>query len=715
MTVNIIKKLTRNKLRTSTHKALSPVVVAMILSACTATTPSQKVTDEVSQSSTQQQDGVFGHTPLRQAKMLGVHSNPTHITQGDSANASNRATIERDALQVIETPKVSQGPRLAGLDDLSDLPIAEGVTTLNLNDLPLPAFINKVYGDILSLPFAIDPALKAQQDLVTLRLPKEVTNRELFRIAKAVLADYGVALIEDTNIYRFVASKETKNSDVPLLVSGRALPEVPVSHRPIFQLVQLKSVRNTGVVRWLKEAIKGRRLDIFEDPDRNAVWFKGSRDDIKYALEILEVLDQPLLKGRYSQSLKPTFLTAQQLATDLEKVLKSEGYQVSQMPPYGAILLITLESANQVVVFAADKEVLLHVREWAEALDNKSEDEIENGLFFYKVQSTQAEALAEVLQSLNVVSGVQGESSDGPKVSSRTPTNGDENNEPMLVVEKNLNMLVYRGSGKTWANILSVLKEIDKPAPQVLIEVIVAEVTRNDDKQTGVAWAIENIDVDSLDGVLTFGNLATGGTTNLVLNSAGETRAVLRALYANDLAVIRSSPRVMVKSGETANIDVGTEIPIITSQNTGLDNVAGAVNQEISYRKTGVLLNVEPVVQGDGVVQIKIKQELSQEAESQSGDIGSPSIFTRSLETVLSLNDGGSVLMGGLISTNYTEGTSKVPLLGDIPLFGKLFRSDGRTEATTELMIMIVPYIITDGSEAVAISEEFQRRLSEVQ
>lgn len=657
-----------------------------------------------------EKEGVFGHKKLRESRAPKTTSESvsTIETQEQFINAN-----KNEKLQIIETPKVNLGVQIAGNEDISLFPEAEGAITLNLNDLPLPAFINKIFGDLLGLAFSLDPALKSQEDLVTLRLPEEVTKRELYRISRAVLTDYGVALIEDEGVLRFVASKETKNGDVPLLISGRALPEVPSSHRPIFQLVQLKSVRNTSVVRWLKEAIEGKRLEIFEDPNRNAVWLKGSREDVKYALDILEVLDQPLLKGRYSQSLKPTFLSANQLANDLEKVLKSEGYEVSQTPPYGAILLVPLESNNQVAVFAADRQVLLHVREWAETLDDKSESEIEDGLFFYKVQSTQAEALAEVLQSLNVVQVGNASSETSNRVSSRI---ADENSqsESSLVVEKNLNMLVYRGSGESWANIIEILKELDKPAPQVLIEVIVAEVTRNNDKQTGVAWAIENINVDGLDGALSFGNLATRGTTNLVFESAGQTRAVLRALYSNDLAVIRSSPRVMVKSGETANIDVGTEIPIITSQNTGLDNVAGAVNQEISYRKTGVLLDVEPVVQGDGVVQIKIRQELSQEAENQSADIGSPSIFTRSLETVLSLNDGGSVLMGGLISSNYTDGTGKVPLLGDIPILGNLFRTDGRTEANTELMIMIVPYIIKDGNEAISISDEFRSRLSQL-
>lgn len=696
------------------HIVICMLSIFTLIGCVSSKTPNDNATVDKNRESTASNKNVFNHLHLREPREI---TTTVSVNKGVTSSVDVNDTSGRK-IQVVETPKVKLGAALAGTDDSSAISLSEGVSTLNLNDLPLPIFINKVFGDILGLAFSIDPALKKQQDLVTLRLPTEVTNRDLFRIARAVLSDYGVALIEDSGIYRFVANKDSTSDDVPIIVSGRALPDVPTSHRPIFQLVQLSSVRNTGVVRWLKEATEGKRLEIIEDANRNAVWLKGNREDVKYALDILDVLDQPLLKGRYSQSFKPTFLTAQQLAADLEKVLKSEGYEVSQMPPFGAILIVPLESTNQVIVFAADKDVLLHVRDWAETLDNKSETEIENGLFFYKVQSTQAESLAEVLQSLSVVSAApntQGADRDsGQTVSSRF-TSDDNDQEPSLVIEKNLNMLVYRGSGESWANILTILKELDKPAPQVLIEVIVAEVTRNDDKQTGVAWAIDNIDIGDLTGVASFGNAAARGTTNLVLEGAGETKAVLRALYANDLAVIRSSPKIMVKSGETANIDVGTEIPIITSQNSGLDNIAGAVNQEISYRKTGVLLQVEPVVQGDGVVQIKIKQELSQEAESQSESIGSPSIFTRSLETVLSLNDGGSVLMGGLISTNYNDGTSKVPLLGDIPLFGRLFRSDGRTEATTELMIMIVPYIITDGAQAISISEEFKKRLTPVE
>ncbi len=173
---------------------------------------------------------------------------------------------------------------------------------------------------------------------------------------------------------------------------------------------------------------------------------------------------------------------------------------------------------------------------------------------------------------------------------------------------------------------------------------------------------------------------------------------------------ILSTPRILVKSGEVASIDVGTEVPIITSQATAPDLNDGSILQSIQYRKTGVLLEIEAVVHSGQRVDLKLSQEVSEAAATDTSDISSPSIFSRRLQTSLSLQDGESTLLGGLISSTRTDGKTKVPLLGDIPVIGRAFQNRRREGTRTELLMLITPYVIEDASQARAITGAIRSR-----
>lgn len=165
----------------------------------------------------------------------------------------------------------------------------------------------------------------------------------------------------------------------------------------------------------------------------------------------------------------------------------------------------------------------------------------------------------------------------------------------------------------------------------------------------------------------------------------------------------------MVRSGQSANVSVGSEVPIISRQSTS-DEVAGIL-QDVQYRKTGISLDVTPTVYSDGRIDLEISQEVSQAAPTESSTINSPTILSRNLNTRLSLQDGSSILIGGLISNNATKGNSRIPILGDLPWIGHLFRVDSQSADRSELMVLIVPYLIKNGSQAEAITRAFRERL----
>ena len=599
---------------------------------------------------------------------------------------------------------------------------------VSFHNVPLVPFINEVFGEELRMSFVISPRLRENTDLVTLKLTEPLSPSQLFATARRVLGEYGVDLQQtEEGILSFTPSQEAASRDVPLLVSGRTLPEVPPTHRTIFQLVQLEVVRGPQVRDWLQEAFDRKDLRIFDDPDRNALLLRGSANTLARALAMIEVLDQPLLRGRNGLIIEPVFMSPGELAGALDSVLRAEGYQPSlDRTTDGSVILLTLESVNKVIVFAAGQGTIDHVAQWARTLDTRHMVSIDQAVFTYEVQNIQAEELTVTLNQmlgadLGPVPSSDQQAAPSERRSREEPLERGAQSRPTspaggrIVVDKNRNLVIFRGSGEEWGELRSVIEKLDKSVPSVLIEVLIAEVTLTDEEQTGFEFMIRG----ALDGRgLTLGTLGALGVgaqgLSFTLDSSGQTRAVLNFFYKDDRVVIRSRPRLLVKSGETASIDVGNEIPVITRISDSEQQVGGSTNvlQEVSYRKTGVQLEIKPVVQSNGLVDLQISQQLSEARPTAATSLaGSPTILNRQISTSLTLRDGGSLLMGGLISGNQSSGQSGVPVLGRLPGIGRLFRTDALQEDRTELMVMVTPYVIADHEEGWELTRTIREQL----
>ena len=644
--------------------------------------------------------------PIRPPKAL-----PASVPSEEDAPPSHEEP--REALRTIRTPGVVIQRTVAeGVADRLGEDLEGDPVRVSFHDVPLVPFINEVFGEELGMSFVISPDLRDKTDLVTLKLTEPLPPRQLFATVRRVLREYGVDLTEvEEGILTFVPSQEISSRDVPLLISGRALPAVPVTHRVIFQLVPLKVVRGPQVRGLLLDAFDNRDLEILEDPDRNALLLKGRMDMVAQALAMVEVLDQPLLRGRHSTLIEPVFLEATELAGALNSVLRAEGYESSLGGEGGSLILLALESVDRLAVFAADQSTLEHVKAWARTLDARRKDAIEEAVFTYEVQNTQAEELTGTLnQMLGAVLTPEPQASE-----EGSPSAGRAQASDRIVVDKNRNMLLFRGTGKAWAEIRRVIKKLDKSVPSVLIEVLIAEITLTDEEKTGFEFLVRGAlgSLGLTGGTIPGLDVGTQGLS-FTLDSSGETRALLDLFYKNDKVVIRSRPRLLVKSGETANIEVGNEIPVITQISDEARQVGGSTNvlQDISYRKTGVQLEIKPIVQANGLVDLQISQQLSEARPTAVTNLpGSPTILNRQISTSLTLRDGGSLLMGGLISGNQSAGQSGVPYLARLPLLGRLFRSDAFQEDRTELVVMVTPYVIADHEEGWEITRRIREQL----
>nr|MDQ3039277.1 hypothetical protein [Pseudomonadota bacterium] len=385
--------------------------------------------------------------------------------------------------------------------------------------------------------------------------------------------------------------------------------------------------------------------------------------------------------------------------------------------------VLPLSSANTVLIFAADARVLEHAVEWARTIDRPNPTAGADSLFYYLAQNTRAEDIARTLNGVRaaVAQPVAALAATvpvpvGSPVVAVSPMAGGEISGGRLVVDEPRNALIFQGPASAWGRILPLVKQMDKAARQVMIEVTIAEVSLDDNEEFGVAWLAKN-DVGRFNGRLSQGILAgaTGGSGGLtyLLDIAGQTRAQLRAFAEDNRVTVLSTPRLMVKSGSEASIDVGTEVPTLSSQSASQQQTDGTSNilQTIQYRKTGIILNIKPIIYSDNRVDLEIRQEVSEALPLGSDSaVQSPSIFNRAVSTSLSLRDGSSILIGGLMSSRATNVDSGVPYLKDIPVIGNAFKTQNRRKNRTELVLMIVPYIVESDDQATALTRSLGER-----
>ena len=573
--------------------------------------------------------------------------------------------------------------------------------SINFEGVGLPSFINTVFGELLKVTFEIDSAIMAREQLVTLRTAEPLQPDDFYRLVTQVLGNYGVSVAYQHNVYRIVENEQAQR-EIPRIIRSRALTNVPGDMRPVFYYATINNISVKIMEVWIGLALRNR-LDAVTVPNSNALLLLGNAEDVAAAIDVIDILDQPNLAGNRSIKISPAFWSVRKLTEQLIQVLRAEGYSIEAGPESDApIKLITVEALNTIIVFASSEQNLQHVVDWASELDQPGQTINTTGVFYHQVQNTNAEELATIVRALV---------SEQPNLDNE----GDqrkERSEARVVVDAARNAIIFRGSAEEYAQFRSLIEQMDRAPYEVMIEATVAEVTLDQGESLGI---VLNFD----DSVTAASNRTTFQSDNgLIVNliqDRGDFTAALNAAADRNQVSILSSPRLIAASGKTASMQVGTQVPIITTQQTAPDGSIGGTSnilQQVQYRSTGVVLNISPIVNSANRVELTISQEVSDAQANDTSDIQSPIILTRSVETTLSVDDGETVMLAGLISENYSTGETGVPFLKDIPILGSLFKTSSRAVQKTELIVLLTPYIIDSRDTSRLIRDAFREKLS---
>jgi len=643
-----------------------------------------------------------------------LYSTPdVEVSKADIKGADSR----KSELAVTVPPAPPAPTKTSSVTPSAPVPAKVETADINLmfDQIPLPSFIQVTFGTILKKNYSVDPQVATRTDLVTLRTGSAQTPTQVLATAIMLLKTYGIAVTELGGFYR-IAPDTNQSAYAPEIRRGRAQPDVPLPLRPIFNLIELTSVKSSDIANPLRYMF-GQKITIQEDSVRNAIMISGLSTDVNAALEAIQVLDQPMMRGRSSRRIAPASLSADELSKKLVEVLGAEGYSISTSLGVGAaIMLVPVPTSNSLLVFGGDPAVLDHVVAWAKQLDQAdNSDRRSGGYFTYPVKYSDAQDLAKTMQEIlaSAPAPAPVAATGGAAATARAPSK--------IVVNTASNTLIFVSSQDQYMQLLGILKELDQPSKSALIEVTVAEVNVTDANQLGVEWTMNPIS-QSNGNILaqTAGGLSLqpGGLTVNFLNSASQVRATLNALASAKKGKILSTPRVMARNGETATISVGDQVPIITSQlsnaNTqvgGTTGSTGGILQTVQYLPTGVILKVKPIIHSGNRVELDVSQEVSAASTTTTGVNTSPTITSRKVDTKLSIRDGATVLLGGLMSSDEERNDTGIPLLKDIPGLGQLFRTNKNSINKTELIVLITPYIIDDDLVAEQVTKAFRDEL----
>ncbi|CAD2226102.1 general secretory pathway component, cryptic [Pseudoalteromonas sp. 3J6] len=621
-------------------------------------------------------------------------------------------------VQVLHLKKIKKGlAKYAALFLAASLSMSVAAVeyAANFKGTDINEFIN-IVGKNLNKTIIIDPNVRGKVNVRSYELMDEALYYQFFL---NVLEVYGYSAVEmDNNIIKIEKSSDAKKSNVPLITAdSQALGDMMIT-----RVVRVKnvSVQELGpLVRQFSDQKDGGHVANFNAA--NVMMLTGHAASVNRLVEIIRSVDQA--GDKRVDIVKLKFATADDVVSVVENIYKDSGK--GSVPEF-LIPKVVADGRTNSVIVSGEGQARTRAIELIKRLDGELESQGNTKVFY--LNYAKAEDLVKVLQG---VSKSLAEDSKG----GATKTRSSNKNDTSIEAHPDSNSLVITAQPDTMRSLESVIARLDIRRAQVLVEAIIIEVMEGDGVNFGLQWISEEggmlqfnngttVPVGALavaaeqarDTTITktiigtetgtpteydetsegdYGPLASllGGINGLAMGVIkNDWGAIVQAVSTDTNSNILATPSITTMDNEEASILVGQEVPIITGSQTGSNNTNPF--QTVERQEVGIKLKVTPQINDGSAVQLTIEQEVSSVSGATAVDI---SVNKRAIKTTVMADDGGMVVLGGLIDEDVQESVSKVPLLGDIPILGHLFKSTNTTKRKRNLIVFIRPTIIRDG------------------
>lgn len=612
-----------------------------------------------------------------------------------------------------------------------------GAYSLNFDEADLGEVAKVILSDILGLNYVLSPKVAGK---VTLQTTEALTKEELMPTLEMVLRMNNAALVRDGRIYHIEPAAEALySSDI---ASGAARPGYQT------KVIPIKNVAVQEIADLLKPLVHDKTI-LHVDGTRNILIASGTPDEMARVMDMVNTFDIDVLRGRSFGVFSLAHVDPETIIDELEEVFKSSGKEGDNE----FFRFIPIERLSAILAITHQASYLHDIENWIRRLD-KANSATGGGVNVYKVQHSDAEELADTLneiftgaqkkeKSAKVAPGKKsGEISNKPAEDKSTSKKGSVSSKPTgdanvsnvgdvrIISDKANNSIIIVATPHEYQVILPVIKQLDILPLQVLIDAMIVSVDLKDDLKYGIQWFLDHggSSISNGAGAVTLGSVAsasaaafTSGGLSAVYNS-GVVNAILSSQALKNNVNIISSPSLMVLNNQEATIEVGTQIPIlsstlsgagITTDGTGTGGTSGLVtNSQIQYKDTGVKLEVTPRVNANGMVIMEIKQSVSDPVESTIGVQSSAAIDKKEINSSVAVLDGETIVLGGLIKETNTYNKAGVPWFHQLPWVGPLFGNTTNNKDKTELVVLITPRVVKSKQDSRLVTNEFRRKLT---
>ncbi|MGE3774131.1 MAG: type II secretion system secretin GspD [Gammaproteobacteria bacterium] len=591
-------------------------------------------------------------------------------------------------------------------------PPEEHSLTLNFKDADIRAFISAV-ADLTHQNFVVDPRVQGR---VTVISSAPTDPDDLYEVFLSILKVHGFTAVKKDGVTKIVPEMLAKQDATPTIAPGslRAGEEIVTGVIPVHFVSAAELV---PILRPLLPQDSHMAATV----GTNVLIVADSGANVKRMVDIVGKLDLDTTHG--IDVVRLDYATATDVAQLLETLTtKARGAN----PPGGeAQAAFAADERTNSILLAGSPQMKLRYRALISSLDTPA-GETEAIKVIYLKYAT-AEDLVSVLQE--VISGQSSPSMSGSaapqggQVRQRRPLQialggnaGGSFGDVRVTADEATNALIVQGPPRDVKRVLEVVTQLDVRRAQVLVEGIVAEVSGSQDDELGIQWKT-NLPDTGIVGGTQFPGSVSGGIdspfdpedgpdflTGLTLGylSGGDLRGLIRALAGNQYTNVLSTPSLMTLDNAEAEIVVGQNVPFVTGQFSNSTTTPDNPFQTIQRQDVGIKLRVKPQINEGDTVTMEIEQEVSSVDEST---VGADLITNkRSIKTNVQVDNGEIVVLGGLIGDDARANQDKVPLLGDIPLVGNLFKNSRRSNNKTNLMVFLRPQIVRTRETAAELS-----------
>lgn len=568
---------------------------------------------------------------------------------------------------------------------------------LNFNEVDISTMV-KFISDLTGKNFILDDRVKGK---ISVYSPSKLTTEEAYNVFTSVLELKGFTVVQSGRVAKIVPSSAARQSGFKLLPQGE---QAPVNESYVAQVTKLEYITAQEAVTFLQPMVsKDGHLSAFGPG--NLLLMVDSAINIRKLHGILQTIDAE----RTREGLEIIYLknaSAESAATTVRGWLSgSEGKTGGQPVAAGGgstTSVLADQRLNALLIFG-NETTKKAIRELVAKLD-VTPPEASSKVNVYYLENTDATEMAKVLDG--VVKGITAQAAILPGAGAPQASPFDSG-KITITPDKASNSLVIMASPTDYANLIQVIKKLDRRSKQVFVQVLIAEVSLDKSSELGLQTGLigggnpnSNLTIagmyDPLGTLGTIGTIiASGGTlTPGITASPLNVTAVLKALDKKGLLNILSTPNILTSDNKEAEINVGENVPF---QGSATQSTIGTTTS-VERKDIGINLKIKPQISEGDYIRMDINQEISavKDSKGQAIDL----ITTkRSAKTSIVVKDKETVAIGGLIQDTEEESVSKVPLLGDIPLLGYLFKTKSKVRKKTNLMILLTPNIVKDAAD----------------